>query len=356
MYKEFYGLSRKPFNMTPDPAFLFLTAQHREALAGLTYAILERKGFLVLSGMAGLGKTTLLAWVLQKLPSDRVQSSVILNPMLTREEFLELAMLDFGLTDIPVSKAQRLWILQKFLLQGKEEGKVNVLIVDEAHKLNVDLLEEIRLLGNLEYGDEKLLQILLVGQCELDEAMNRPELWQLKQRVSVRLAIEPLSVDDVEKYMAHRWRVAGGKSALPFAPDAIANIRKWSKGIPRLINSICDNALMLAFADEAHRIGAGHVETAARDLRLIEPPPAPVVVARPVVAVVRAPPPPLSVTPAKAPAIAVQPVAVKTIERVVPAPQKPPAAQKPPATQKPSVLEILAGKLGWRSNGKNLAP
>src|ERR1051326_3771523 len=152
MYKEFYGLARKPFNMTPDPAFLFLTEQHREALAGLTYAILERKGFLVLSGMAGSGKTTLLAWVLQKLPTSRVQTSVILNPMLTREEFLELAMLDFGLTDIPASKAQRLWILQKFLLQGKEAGKTNVLVVDEAHKLNVELLEEIRLLGNLEYG------------------------------------------------------------------------------------------------------------------------------------------------------------------------------------------------------------
>ena len=134
MYTEFYGLAKKPFNMTPDPAFLFLTAQHREALAGLTYAVLERKGFLVLSGMAGLGKTTLLAWVLQKLPCDRVQSSVILNPLLTREEFLELAMLDFGLTDIPASKAQRLWMLQKYLMQGRKEGMINVLIeIGRAH-------------------------------------------------------------------------------------------------------------------------------------------------------------------------------------------------------------------------------
>lgn len=146
MYKEFYGLAKKPFNMTPDPAFLFLTKQHSEALAGLSYAIVERKGLLVLSGVAGCGKTTLLAWVLGRLPVTQVQSSVILNPMLKPDEFIEMAMLDFGMTAIPESKARRLWMLQNFLVQGQREGKINVLIVDEAHKLSVDLLEEIRLL------------------------------------------------------------------------------------------------------------------------------------------------------------------------------------------------------------------
>ena len=332
MYTEFYGLAKKPFNMTPDPAFLFLTAQHREALAGLSYAILERKGFLVLSGMAGSGKTTLLAWILERLPCDRVQSSVVLNPLLTREEFLELAMLDFGLTDIPPSKAQRLWMLQKFLLQGKKDGRVSVLIVDEAHKLSVELMEEIRLLGNLEYGDEKLIQILLIGQSELDELMNRPELFQLKQRVSVRLEIGPLSVDDVEKYIQHRWSVAGGV-APPFQAEAITNIRKWSKGIPRLINSLCDNALTSAFTDAAQKVSAAHVETAARDLQLIEKPPAPAV----------APPKTPLVAPTNGIARTVQPHARKTVEPYAPEPRK------------KSVFQVVASKFGWRSNGKDPA-
>ena len=273
MYTEFYGLAKKPFNMTPDPAFLYLTKQHREALAGLTYAILDRKGFLVLSGMAGSGKTTLLAWVLPKLPRGRIQSSVILNPTLTREEFLELAMLGFGIPNIPTSKAQRLWILQKFLVKGKQDGKVSVLIIDEAHKLDAGLLEEIRLLGNFEYADEKLIQILLIGQSELDEVLSRPDLWQLKQRVSVRLLMEPLSPNEVEHYIQHRWRVAGGKNPAPFSPGAITNVVKWSQCIPRLINSICDNALILAFADETSCVSADHIDAAARDLGLFKPPP-----------------------------------------------------------------------------------
>jgi general secretion pathway protein A len=354
MYTEFYGLDKKPFNMTPDPAFLFLTAQHREALAGLTYAVLERKGFLVLSGMAGLGKTTLLAWVLQKLPCDRVQSSVILNPLLTREEFLELAMLDFGLTDIPASKAQRLWMLQKYLMQGRKEGMINVLIIDEAHKLSVELLEEIRLLGNLEYGDEKLLQILLIGQSELDAVLNRPDLWQLKQRISVRLTLGPLSIDSVGNYIQHRWTVAGGKTPLPFTPDAIANIKKCSKGIPRLINSVCDNALTLAFADEAQSITAAHIESAALDLQLIEKPPAPVAAvvkppatAEPVKPVVPVKPPALTVTPATAvtPSNGNSPVVTPNSPRTIP--------HDMPAHSKPSIFQSMAARLGWRSNGKN---
>jgi general secretion pathway protein A len=342
MYTEFYGLAKKPFNMTPDPAFLFLTAQHREALAGLTYAILERKGFLVLSGMAGSGKTTLLAWVLERLPSDRVESSVILNPLLTREEFLELAMLDFGLTDIPASKAQRLWMLQKFLLQGRKEGRINVLIVDEAHKLSVELLEEIRLLGNLEYGDEKLIQILLIGQRELDDVLNRPELWQLKQRVSVRLVVAPLSLDSVEKYMLHRWTTAGGEGPLPFSPDAIANIKKWSSGIPRLINSICDNALTLGFAEEARNVSASHVESAAVDLQLAEKPQAPVApIAKPI-----------QVTPVNGTALALHPVTARSIERNLPPTPTLTERHFPPA-RKLSVIQMMAGKFWRRGNGKN---
>src|ERR1700733_161482 len=210
MYTAFFGLTKMPFNMTPDPAFLYLTDQHREALAGLTYAILDRKGFLALSGMAGAGKTTLLAWVLQKLPVSKVQSSVILNPTLTPNEFLEMTMLDFGIPEIPESKAHRLWLLQKFLLKGQREDKVSVLIVDEAHKLSPEVLEEIRMLGNFEEAEQKYLQILLVGQSELDEILNRADLRQLKQRIGVRLSLAPLARKEVGEYIRHRWLRAGG--------------------------------------------------------------------------------------------------------------------------------------------------
>ena len=268
MYTAFFGLAKKPFNMTPDPAFLYLTDQHREALAGLTYAILDRKGFLALSGTAGAGKTTLLSWVLQKLPASQVQSSVIQNPSLTPEEFLEMVMLDFGITEIPDSKARRIWTLHKFLLQGKQDGKISVLIIDEAHKLTPELLEEVRLLGNFECADEKLLQVLLVGQSELDDLLNRPDLWQFKQRLSIRLSLKPLAENEIQRYLMHRWTVAGGKEPLPFTSEAIIQLAKWSKGIPRLINSICDSALVLAFADVASCVRVEHINEAARDLRL----------------------------------------------------------------------------------------
>jgi general secretion pathway protein A len=311
MYNAYYGLTKKPFNMTPDPAFLFLTEQHREALAGLTYAILDRKGFLALSGMAGSGKTTLLSWVLQKLPRAQVQSSVILNPTLTRDEFLEMAMLDFGISDIPASKAHRLWILQKFLVKGKEEGRVSVLVIDEAHKLSSELLEEIRLLGNFECAEEKLLQVVLIGQSELDDILNRPDLWQFKQRISVRLSLQPLGADEVQHYIQHRWRVAGGQNGSPFSPDAIKNIAKWSQGIPRLINSICDSALISGFADVATSVTGEHIESAARDLRLIDKPevaplPAPHVP-------VAIPEPPAPARPAPAPTT--RSTTMKTLDR-----------------------------------------
>src|SRR5690242_4121621 len=193
MYNHAFGLRQNPFNLTPDPAFLFLTEQHREALAGLTYSLLQRKGFTVLTGDVGTGKTTLLSRILRFLPSSQLQFSLIVNPTLTPAEFLELALLDFGLTEVPESKAQRLWLLQNLILQGQRQGKVSALIVDEAHKLSPEVLEEIRLLGNFEEAEQKILQILLVGQTELDQVLERPDLRQLKQRIGVRLSLGPLT-------------------------------------------------------------------------------------------------------------------------------------------------------------------
>lgn len=268
MYNQHFGLSRCPFSMTPDPEFLFMTAQHREALAGLTYSILGRKGFVALIGDAGSGKTTLLARVLERLPAAQVCSSVILTPTLTPAEFLELMLLDFGLSAIPASKAQRLLMLQRFLVDAQSLGKVAVLVVDEAHKLTPDVLEEIRLLGNFERPDQKLLQIVLAGQNELDATLDRGDLRQLKQRISMRLCVGPLQPAEVEQYIGFRWAKAGGRPSPPFSAEAILALARYSHGIPRLINSLCDNALIFAFSDGCTCITADHIAGAARDLAI----------------------------------------------------------------------------------------
>jgi general secretion pathway protein A len=270
MYKEFFGLQKLPFNLTPDPAFLFLPAKHREALAGLTYSILERKGFIVLTGDAGTGKTTLLSSVLNILPSDRIQSSVILNPTLTPSEFLEMVLLDFDISDVPTSKAQRLWKLQEFLSRAARQGKVTLLVIDEAHKLSSEVLEEIRLLGNYESATDKFLQILLLGQSELDDLLNRQDLRQFKQRIALRLYIDPLTALEAEKYIRFRWVKAGGGENSPFAADAVSDVFQWSRGIPRLINSICDNALLMAYGDKSHSVPLKYVREAATNLALVD--------------------------------------------------------------------------------------
>ena len=270
MYYQFFGLRKEPFGMTPDPAFLFLSAAHREALAGLTYAILGRKGFVVLTGDAGTGKTTLLTRVVKSVPESRARFSVILNPTLTPAEFLELVLLDFGIADVPASKAQRLTILREFLTEAYQQRRVPVLVVDEAHKLSPDVLEEIRLLSNFELPDGKLLQIVLAGQTELGDLLNRQDLRQLKQRIAVRLAIIPLSAADVDHYIRHRWQRAEGREPHPFQPEAVRTIAQYSRGIPRLVNVLCDNALMLAYGEGMGAVGTAQVGEVARDLDLTD--------------------------------------------------------------------------------------
>jgi len=272
MYNQFFRVPKAPFNLTPDPDFLYMTAQHREALAGLSYAILARKGFVVLTGSAGTGKTTLLRQVMLHLPVTRVQSSVILNPTLSPAEFLEAALIDFGIKDVPASKAQRISELHSFLWKAHWAGQVSALIVDEAHMLSPDVLEEIRLLGNFESTNEKLLQVALVGQCELDDLLNRNDLCQFKQRIARRMRIEPLAADEVGPYIQYRWAMAGGKEA-PFSAEAVAAIAHATRGIPRLINVTCDNALVDAFGEESPIVEAHHVIGVCRDLQLSAPVP-----------------------------------------------------------------------------------
>jgi len=267
MYKTYFGLTKEPFNLTSDPGFLYLSNDHREALAGLVYMICARKGFVVLASEAGMGKTTLLGAVLRQF-QGRIRSSLILNPTLTPNEFLEIALMDFGIRDIPASKALRLNLLHQMLLQTQHEGKTAVLLIDEAHRLSSEVLEEIRLLSNFEMADQKLLQIVLSGQKELAVTLDRPELWQLKQRVAFRMAIQPLGAADVEQYIQHRWKKAGGTLPTVFREDAIEQIAASSKGIPRVINVICDNALTAGFADGTRVITANHIVKACGELHL----------------------------------------------------------------------------------------
>jgi general secretion pathway protein A len=271
MYQRFFGLSKEPFAMTPDPAFLFLTAAHREALAGLSYAVLGGKGFVVLTGDAGTGKTTLLTKMLRSIPASRATFSVVLNPTLSPDEFLELALLDFGIPNVPASKAQRLVLLREFLTEARAQGKSAVLVVDEAHRLAPPVLEEIRLLSNFERADAKLLQIVMAGQNELASLLNRDDLRQLKQRVAVRLNLHALSAADVEHYIEYRWTKAGATQPHPFSPPAVAHIAEWSTGIPRLVNVLCDNALMVAFGEGVSVVTPSHVAEVAADLDLRAP-------------------------------------------------------------------------------------
>jgi general secretion pathway protein A len=270
MYEDFFGLSRRPSSMSADPQFLYLTPQHREAATGLIYSILKHKGMVTLTGDPGTGKTTVLKAVLASISGVSIKVSYVAVPTLTTAEFLELVLLQFGLLSLArANKAERLLMFERFLLSMHGKNKTVVLIVDEAHKLAGELLEEIRLLTNFESGAGKLIQIVLAGQSDLENVLRQDEMSQFKQRVAYRFSLTGLTESEVAGYIAHRWARAGGADAPPFDQDAIRNVALYSQGIPRLINAICDNALVMAFGDGVPAIRAGTVLEAARDLDLV---------------------------------------------------------------------------------------
>jgi general secretion pathway protein A len=271
MYERFFQLARTPFSMVPDPGFVHLTSQHADAISGLAFGVMDRKGYLMLTGEPGLGKTTALCALSELLAESNVQASVIFHPTLSGPEFLEMVMLNFGLEQIPSSKALRLKMLQAFLVRSDNKGTVSALIVDEAHKLSPELLEEIRLLGNFEASDHKLLQIVLVGQNELQDRLNLPELWQLKQRIAIRLTLRRLERPQVAEYVQFRWNKAGGAGPNPFTSEALDGVSRWSSGIPRVINGICDNSLLMAFAESTHTVDLELVREACIELDLPTP-------------------------------------------------------------------------------------
>jgi len=253
MYLTFYGLTEKPFNATPDPRFLYMTPGHREALAQLLYGTQERKGFIVLIGKVGTGKTTLLHALWQRL-KDQCAISFVVNSTLPFDGILEYILEDLAITGVGESRAQRLIALNNFLIKRQRDGHNTVLIIDEAQNLDVATLEQIRLLSNFETPTSKLLQILLVGQPELKTKLDLPELRQLKQRVGLRCHIPPLTPDETRAYIRTRLRIAGARDLGLFADSAIDRISTYAAGIPRLINVLCDHCLLFGYADEKRRI------------------------------------------------------------------------------------------------------
>ncbi len=265
MYREFFGLKEKPFNVTSDPNFLFLSRVHKEAFSHLLYGIRERKGFLEITGEVGAGKTTLCRALLNQLDRN-TKSAFIFNSTLPELQLLQAILEDFGLTVERKNKGILLRQLNIFLIEELSQGNNVILIIDEAQNLKPSMLEEIRMLSNLETEKEKLFQIILVGQPELKNKLNSPNLKQLKQRIGVRFHITPLEKDEVEQYIYHRLKVAGSDGRIHFPKDVLESICKFSGGIPRLINMVCDKALLAAYVMETRQITLPIVERSIQEI------------------------------------------------------------------------------------------
>jgi general secretion pathway protein A len=269
MYKSFYNLQRNPFEITPDPSFLFPTTRHNEALASLYYGVTAHRGFVVLTGEVGTGKTLILRSLLALLQRLDVAFALIFNPTLSPVEFMRYIALDFGLPVAGKAKDELIHVLNAFLLQRYQRGLTTILVVDEAHHLSPEILEEIRLLTNLETSQRKLLQIVLAGQPELDQKLDSHELRQLKQRIALRCHLAPLNPNETRAYMSRRLKIAGAPAAIQiFSGPAIEAVFNHSRGIPRLINTICENALLAGYAKHAPTITSEIIDDVARELRL----------------------------------------------------------------------------------------
>lgn len=275
MYLKFYQLREEPFCLTPDPRFFHLAQPYRDALGEIVQSILRRKGILVLTGPIGTGKTTLLHAAMRVLESSKeksipLASAFVLNPLLTREEFLETLMQEYEVPFAPASKPARLAALHKMFLEKQQQGGTSLLIVDEAHLLTPDLLEEIRLLNNTDTYREKLLQVVLCGQPELSLLLQRREMRALQQRITQYCSLRALTLPETRGYIAERLHAAGLRGPAPFPPTAIEVVHRFSHGIPRLINQVCDVALELGFASRRECVQQDVVQEAAMQLHLTE--------------------------------------------------------------------------------------
>ncbi len=265
MYNDFYGFREAPFNITPDPRFLFFSDKHREAFNHVLFGIRERKGFIQITGEVGAGKTTVCRAILAEL-GPTCKTALILNPMVTATQLMRTILSELGLEPRKLDRAAYLEILNRFLLEQAAAGNDVVLLIDESQDLDPELLEQVRLLSNLETDQRKLLQIVLIGQPELREKLNKKELRQLRQRITVRYHLAPLDRFETERYIAHRLRVAGADGRPTFSAWAIRTIQRYSGGVPRLINAVCDKALLYGYVNGTYELRARAVRQAIREL------------------------------------------------------------------------------------------
>lgn len=267
MYKKFFALQTNPFGTSPDPRFLFMMPHTREALACLEYGISARKGFTVLTGEVGTGKTTLLRRALSSFNQRRVSTAFVFNPRLDVLDFLEFVLSDFGITPATRTKSGMLLQFNRWLVERFRAEETCVVVIDEAQNLSWDLLEEIRLLTNLETSSEKLLQIVLSGQPELEEKLRHPSVRQLRQRVSLWCRTQALTLEQTHGYVAERLRIAGAPAPL-FTPEALDLVHRYGRGIPRIINLLCEHALILGYVEQIRPVPARIVEIVAAELEL----------------------------------------------------------------------------------------
>ena len=271
MYRSFFGLRVLPFGASPDPRFLYMIPRIREALACLQYGIAARKGFVVMTGEVGTGKTTLLKTVLSSFTKDRVSTAFVFNPRLDVLDFLEFVLTDFGIPPKTRTKSGMLLQLNRWLIERFRNQELCAIVVDEAQNLSWELLEEIRLLTNLETSSEKLVQIVLSGQPELEEKLRNPSVRQLRQRISMWCKTYPLSSEETQAYIAERLRIAGARQPV-LSPEAVQLVHRYSKGIPRLINLLCEHAMISAYVEQIKPIPARIVESVSTELDLDDQP------------------------------------------------------------------------------------
>ena len=267
MYNSFFKLHSSPFGTSPDPRFLYMMPHTREALACLEYGISARKGFTVLTGEVGTGKTTLLRRALASFHNRRISTSFVFNPRLEVLDFLEFVLTDFGVNPATRTKSGMLLQLNRWLIERFRMEETCVVVIDEAQNLSWELLEEIRLLTNLETSSEKLLQIVLSGQPELEEKLRHPSVRQLRQRIALWCRTQPLTESQTHAYVAERLRLAGASWAI-FTPESLELVHRYSRGIPRVINLLCEHSLIVAFVEQVQQVNGSIVEGVASELEL----------------------------------------------------------------------------------------
>jgi len=265
MYNEFYGFREAPFNITPDPRFLFFSDKHREAFNHVLFGIRERKGFIQITGEVGAGKTTICRAILTEL-GPSYKTALILNPMVTATQLMRTVLAELGLEVRRLDRTGYLEVLNRYLLEQAAAGNDVVLLIDEAQDLDPELLEQVRLLSNLETDQRKLLQIVLIGQPELREKLNQKSLRQLRQRITVRYHLSPLDRFETERYIAHRLRVAGANGRPSFTRWAVRRVHHYAHGVPRLINAVCDKALLYGYVNGTYELKSRAVRQAIREL------------------------------------------------------------------------------------------